>query len=183
MSVPTKTSCHLSYRSLFLNLEIAALTLLSQLVHLFLPGKLPLEFHLCSGTDPAENGDLTRKNIPLVLIFLTSIIVNNYVPIRVRHYQLKYDKKDRDRSYSFNLSDLTTTLTMIVCTSLATIPMFVQYTFAPIKLNLKPYNLIVFSFQMLIPRGVAFFILVMYYIRNKTLRVNIWRSLKETLEN
>ena len=78
---------------------------MSQVVYLCLPGKLPLEFHLCAGSDPDEGGLPPRANLPLVLVYLISLLINIAIPIRIRYYQVKYEKKDRDKSYSFNLTD------------------------------------------------------------------------------
>jgi hypothetical protein len=44
-------------RSLFANTWILFFTLVSQTAQMLLPGKLPLEYHLCHGSDPDEFGE------------------------------------------------------------------------------------------------------------------------------
>jgi hypothetical protein len=155
------------------------LTSLSQFVHLFLPGKLPLEFHMCAGSDPDEGGFLPRRNIPLVFVYGLSLLINIALTIRIRLYQIKYDKRDNDKSYSFNLTDLTTGLTVIVCVSLSTSSLLIQYSIVPANMNVYPYYILVQFIQLFLPTFVTSLVMLMYFYRNKVIRTTIWRSLKE----
>jgi hypothetical protein len=59
-------------------------SVISQAAHMLLPGKLPLEFHLCNGSDPDEVSRVARKNVPLLAVFAVTLVVNTFVPIRIR---------------------------------------------------------------------------------------------------
>ena len=154
---------------------------LSQFVHFFLPGKLPLEFHLCAGTNPDEDDFTARRNIPLAIVLVLSLITNLVVPVRIRYHQVKYERRDQGRSFSLNMTDLTTGLTLVFFLTVAITPLFVQYSIIPANLNKYPNYLYVPGFQIVFPKVFAFIVLVTYFARNNLLRTTISRQLKEDL--
>lgn len=162
-----------------MNMVITGFAFLSQAVHMYLPGKLPLEFYLCTSSDPDEGNPEPRRNIATFLVFFVTLVLNIVVPIKMRLYQLGYKKNERVTTFIHNMTDLTTTIAMIISCGFLFASLFVQYTFKPERLNIYPNYIIVHLIQMLIPRLVVFCVMLCYYLRNKTLRATIWRALKE----
>ena len=80
------------YRSYFVNIWVISFSFMSQLVFNILPGRHPLEYHLCTGTDPALQSDLIKVNITLFDVYFVSVILNILIPIKIHIYQVKNNK-------------------------------------------------------------------------------------------
>jgi hypothetical protein len=68
---------------------VVSFAFLSQLVYHILPGRQPLEYHLCAGTNPVLESDEIKVNITLYAIYILSAILNVVIPIKIRRYQIK----------------------------------------------------------------------------------------------
>ncbi len=77
------------YRSYFVNIWVVSFSFLSQLVFNILPGRQPLEYHLCTGTDPALQSDLIKVNITLFAVYIISMILNIAIPIKIHLFQIR----------------------------------------------------------------------------------------------
>ena len=167
-------------RKLFVNIWIPVFGMLSQVVHWILPGKRPLEYHLCSGSDPDEVQLESRRNLPLLVTYLFTLAVNILVPARIRHYQLT--QKTFKKEFNLNLTDLTTNLAILIFVGLSSSSILIQYQIIPANLNKYPYYIQTYMLQILIPKLVTLIVMITYYYRNASLRVTVWRSLKESLD-
>ena len=83
---------------------------MSQSVYQILPGRRPLEFHFCTGTNPNLDSDLIKVNYTLFSVFVLSLIVNIFIPITIKLYRMKNHKSFDDEHIS--LTDLTTNIYM-----------------------------------------------------------------------
>ena len=152
---------------------------------MILPGKLPLEFHLCNGTNPDQIYSENRINYPLFVTFIVSLVINAFVPVKIRRYQLKNKGSsniDHDNS-STNLTDLTTNTIMVVSLSFAIVNLFLQYRIKPVNMNVFPYNYYTFLIQIPIPKLITLGIMLTYYMRHSPLRVTILREISQALES
>ena len=162
-----------------MNIWITSVGLLSQVAHIILPGKLPLEFHLCTGLDPDQGHLEPRRNIPLLATYLFTLAVNILVPLRIRFSQHKRAKESRELNR--NLTDLTTSLAIVISLGSLTTSLFAQYQIIPANLNIYPFYIHTYLVQIVLPRLVTLFVMLTYYYRNAALRTTIWRSFKESL--
>jgi hypothetical protein len=80
--------CSLS-RSIFVNIWVVSFAFLSQLIYHILPGRQPLEFHLCTGTNPLLESNEIKINFTLYGVFILSAVLNVTIPIKIRRYQIK----------------------------------------------------------------------------------------------
>ena len=150
---------------------------------MILPGKLPLEFYLCNGTDPDQIYSENRMNYPLLVTYIVSLVINAYVPIKIRHYQVKNKEspnQDSDHS-STNLTDLTTNTILVIFLSCTVASMFAQYRIKPVNLNLYPYHLYTYLVQIIFPKVIALGITLTYYLRHSPLRVTILREISQSM--
>ncbi len=92
---------HLCFRSYFMNIWIISMSFLSQLVFNILPGRQPLEFHLCAGTDPVLESNEIKVNIILFAVYFLSAILNSVIPIQIHHFRLKSNKSCHSRGTLF----------------------------------------------------------------------------------
>ena len=171
-----------NHRSLFLNIVFPTLTVLSQTVHMFAAGKLPLELHMCAGSDPDQGfpeRQPPRINIPLLTTYIVSIVVNFGVPFRIRFYQLMRSNKAKDKYTSINMTDLTTSLAIIITLSSLVIFMLGQYRITPANLNKYPHYITTYWVQLLTPKLGTLIVMLTYFYRNKALRGTVWRAAKE----
>ena len=153
---------------------------------MILPGKLPLEFHLCNGTNPDQIYPENRMNYPLLVTYIVSLIINAFVPVKIRHYQLKNkgasSNKVSDHS-STNLTDLTTNSLLVVFISCIIASLFMQHRITPANLNFYPNYFYTLLFQILLPKLMAFGAMLTYYLRNRPLRVTMLRESSQALES
>jgi len=146
---------------------------------MILPGKLPLEFYLCNGTNPDQIYPENRMNYPLLITFIVSLVINGFVPVKIRRYQMKNKgtslSKDTDHS-STNLTDLTTNTILLVVISCAVASLFSQYRIKPANLNFYPNYYYTLLVQIFVPKLLAVGAMLTYYLRNSPLRVTMLRE-------
>ena len=113
-----------NFRSQFLNTWILTFSFLSQFVFVFLPGKQPLEYHLCSGSNPKAANQGVKYHYIFFIVYLVSILLNTLIPIRF-YFHRRIEKKARHKFTSasrknFNdedlkiLTDLTTSICIVL---------------------------------------------------------------------
>jgi ABC-type Fe3+-siderophore transport system permease subunit len=54
---------------------------------MFLPGKQPLEYHLCSGTNPRVGNQDVKSHVIIFAVYYISILLNILIPIRIYIFQ------------------------------------------------------------------------------------------------
>ena len=155
--------------------------LISQSVYQILPGRRPLEFHFCSGTNPSLDADLTKVNYTLFSVCILSLIINILIPITTKLYRMKNQKSFDDEHIS--LTDLTTNIYMFFITGLNVSSLAGLNTIKnPAFLNQYPYYIFVYLFQLFFPSCNICFLTLIYYFRHKPLRNCIIRNIKERIE-
>ena len=71
------------FRSQFLNIWALTFSFLSQFVYMYLPGKQPLEYHLCSGSNPKADTQAVKYHLIVFFVYFISILVNTLIPVRI----------------------------------------------------------------------------------------------------
>ena len=158
--------------------------MLSNFVFLMVPGKDPTEFHLCSGTNPKLNTNLTKHHIHLYSVYTISILVNTILPIAIATYRCKNLKEAHlmPSKWHFKpefITDLTTSFSIVALMG-ANLRTFVASHFTdPDLMNAQPVR--VHLAQLFVPNFVGLIIFIVFYIRNKSLRLGVLRAIKEAL--
>ena len=73
----------LFFRSQFLNTWALTFSFLSQFVYMYLPGKQPLEYFLCSGSNPKADTQVVKYHLIVFIVYFISILVNTLIPLRI----------------------------------------------------------------------------------------------------
>ncbi len=154
---------------------------MTQFIYQVLPGRRPLEFHFCSGTNPNLDPDITKVNYTLFSVFIFSLIVHIAIPIKIKLYQMKNEKGFDDDHLS--LTDLTTNISIffiigINVSSLAGLNIIKN----PSLINQYPNYIFTYIFQLFFPSFNICVLTLIYYFRHKPLRNCIIRNIKEHLE-
>ena len=89
---------------MFVNIWVISFSILTQSVFYLWPGRQPLEYYLCTGTDPALDSDNVKVNITLFSVYVLTIFFNIAIPIRIRLYQIKHHKSFQNEGIGFFLS-------------------------------------------------------------------------------
>ena len=145
------------------------------------PGRLPLEFHLCAGSDPAEDSKEIKINVSLAAVYVVSVVINVVVPIKIRMFQIQNKSSQNVSNKSENLTDLTTSISTILLLGVAVASLVLTFRTNPSNLKTFPNYLFTLLLQVLTPNLVGLFIVLTYYFRHKPLRTTVLRSVKDSI--
>ena len=173
---------------MFLNIWVVAFANLSQFVYMFLPGKQPMEYHLCTGTNPKEDFQDIKYHTVIYIVYAISIFVNLTMPIKIAINQNKNkslqnaDKKFYNFSNSKfeSLTDLTTSICIVLLMAAHLNTFVAAYKRDPDLLNVQPIR--VYIAQLFLPNFVGLVIMAIYFYRNKNLRNGLVRALQESFQ-
>ena len=163
---------------MLLNLWSIMFGLVSQSVYLMLPGRQPLEFHLCAGTNPDEGSLRPKINANILVVYVSSLIIHFVIVGKLKLY--RSCSKER-MSETQTLTDLTTSLAMIILMGVIVASLTVTADLDPVTLNFYPKYILIQLTQVFSPNMVTFGIMVVYYCRNGRMRQTLLRALKESL--
>jgi uncharacterized membrane protein len=174
-----------AFRSLFLNIWVVAFANLSQFVYMFLPGKQPMEYHLCTGTNPKEDSQDIKYHTVIYAVYTISIIANLCIPIKIaiNNHKHKSMPNANKKLYNFRnsefeyLTDLTTSVCIVLLMAAHLNTFVVAYKRDPDLLNAQPIR--VYITQLFLPNFVGLAIMAVYFYRNKNLRDGLVRALQE----
>ena len=72
-----------NFWNFFLNILSLGLSSLSQIIYELLPGRMPINFFICIGTDPKKFEDIPRK-IKKFIQFIGAICIVLYIALRIK---------------------------------------------------------------------------------------------------
>ena len=175
--------------SFFLNIWILAFCFFSQFVYLYLPGHQPVIYHLCCGTAPSRNMELSRKiNFVLAAIQTASIVLHGSLKIYIFVFKEKKvdelgelgdERNNKLKLYlaKFSLfSFVRNFIHLIIFAFFAIVGGKVNNMFS-VQANIYPNNLFVHSFFLICPNVVFSIGAVMYYLKSKLIRKTLWREI------
>ncbi len=176
------------FRHRFLNLWMVSFSTLSHFVFMILPGKQPMEFHLCTGSDPNKDSKEIKYHIIVYTAYAVSIIINTIMPIKIALF--KYRKKQAMKNQTtpdsntcvvefHSLTDLTTSICIVILMGANLNTFFSSYLPDPDFLNTQPVR--IYLRQLFIPNFVGVVAMTIYFIRNDNLRFGVVRTIKEYL--
>jgi len=176
-----RESTYISFhcRSGFINIWSIVFGFATQFVYFMMPGRHPLEVHLCAGTNPELDSQQTKINVNILTVYIISLVVNVVIAIRIRIFRSKNLRYSPTEAH--NLTDLTTSLSMIAMMSVIVSSLVFAADIKPASLNTYPYYFTFPMVQLISPNLVTFSVMVTYYSRNKTMRSILLRNLKESM--
>jgi hypothetical protein len=171
--------------STFVNLWIISFSLISQFVYVFLPGRQPLNFYICSGSFEANSYyKLAKKtNWSALIVQVISILLHIFVNIRVKRYKkvtqvTSFQHLEILYTEKRNITDIVTTASNVISMGMSSIIVVSFNSISPEQANLYPYHLIVYFFHLVVPFVIYSCISLMYYIRQPIMRKTLLREVR-----
>jgi len=171
-------------RSFFTTTWIVGFSFLNQCVFMFLPGKLPLEFRLCSGVKQLEEGQ-TKINFSLITTSLLTILINTILPAAI--YFLRFKGKMQEITFSYKkaqtlaMYSCTTTLFSGIITILNAGTQFISYKINQDRINLPRFHNLTHIIQMVLPQLSHFLVVMCYFLSNSSLRKGLPKAIYENI--
>ena len=178
--------CHL------INIVTTFFACLSQVVFIFLPGKFPFTYYVCTGTDPRLIKGTTKLNIFLPFTFLANLVAYIFVFVKIKIYasrdpiptiQAVGSSKPLPSLLDFilktSLADLTIMAVVIVCTTIIQTLFNILNSLSPEKLGTYPYNHLYHIFQLVIPAILHFLILLFNFVGHRHMSKTVWLEILE----
>ena len=174
----------------FYNLATFVLSVLSEFVLQFLPGKEPLTIYICSGNDPRlYDNQNVKKNHPINLLVSTWLFTYCFTLARIRTYKSKEAKAFASQSLAqiqknsvfkqISTTSLSNLLVILFCMViiigglLLTIHVnSLHYT----QLNVFPNYIIFFFVHHEFPFLILGLFLAIYFYKNKSLRNTVYQE-------
>lgn len=179
--------------SCFINIWVVIFSYTSSFVFIYLPGKQPINYYICTGKNPHDDlKQNTKFNIPFIILAGLALPIHIYSGFKIYRYKKKYNKKNLSGiSIQNNIVHKTfegqpvTDFTSIAVT-LAVLVMFL-YIFVrvartdPQDLSIFPNYLFVYWINLANGPIVSLILIILTYIRNEKMRKIMYRELKDFL--
>jgi len=144
-----------------------AFSVANEFVFALLPGRMPMEYQLCAGTDPLEVAD-QKINLPLLATYLVTLVVNGVVPFVIYSTKVKDHARNvyaRYRVQTLTLYSFTASAVIVVTMSVSMLTILVPYRInqnrvVEAKFHVWAYLLTVFG----------------YLVKHASLRKGLWRT-------
>jgi hypothetical protein len=170
----------------------------TQFVFVFLPGRQPLNYYVCSNklkVSLIDEPDF-KLNWQLTFLQLFSLFLHVFANVRIKLYKVKQERsvfvisnldhnKNGDISSIDNraISDFVTNVLAVLATSSFGITTSLVNWTSPKMFNVYPYYLIVYFMHFVVPFLITGTIALLYYIRHPPLRKTIYREIKLRFKN
>ena len=174
---------------LFLNISIAMFTFISQVIHLMSPGPSAPNFFVCIGSFPGDClNQPAKKNYPLTLILVFSLLVYSVVGSRYFYYKYWTSKQGFVKSsttsfsLSFNKNTLVsfTTSGIILFNLSLCILVLKKINNVELKaLNEYPNDIWFYALHLTLPSSSQAVTVLVYFVKTKDLRRHVWVALCE----
>jgi len=172
---------------IFINIWIVFFGLLSQFVFVYLPGRQPLNFYICTGLDPhiAEADLAVKKNFVFNVILLLSIFLQAKVAHKFITHRMKMDSLS---SYAYidnfrkeNFYDFLICLTFLAITVIYGYLLVSINYLEPALLNDYPNYLLMYALNFGFPLFSCSAFSVLFYAKNHHMRSTLWEELQEII--
>jgi hypothetical protein len=177
----------------YINILIAILAILSQIIFLFTPGKNPYFYYMCTGEDPSHLGKTKINYIfqsSFVILFfvysfvlLKKILFNSKTVVPTLSYQLTHQNQSLPSTIENVAKTMLASFGTLATTVFAVLP--IMYSSLVLnatdteKLSTFPYyDLIQFHLHVC-PSIIASLLVISYYLSHRKLRLAAFREMKE----
>jgi hypothetical protein len=189
------SSLHDGFWCIFINIAMIFINLISQFAYQFLPGRNPLNIHICAGyLDRALLSKSVKINYPTYCNSLLCFTIYIFVATRVFFHRQKNSVQQiqpigQNRSFSLppvlnqilntSFANFVTVAIALVFTISAAVFPIVLNVSDPNKLNFSPY----YQIYNAAIHGQTFFGMAagasIYYLRKKTMRLTVFREIHD----
>jgi hypothetical protein len=177
----------------FLNIWTASFSFISQSAFVYLPGRQPLNYYICTGKISSEDLETPLKiNRILGLTGVTSVLVHIVIAAKIYRFKHKVGITEEDlvvescgRRSNFvkslekqSLTDMTTTLFNFIGVAATVTLLSKMYSINPVEVNLYPNYLYVYLLHLVSPLVSMLTLSILYYARNASMRRTMFREAK-----
>jgi hypothetical protein len=179
----------------FINCWVNIFSFWPHFVFVFLPGREPMSYYVCVGRDPAEDDKLpTKLNITHYIVGYSSLAIHILMSLRIFWYKNKLKRSvgiaglDQKKLFlkTFEKNSLSnfTTLTCSLILTIAFGFLFLKYTQTePQNFNKFPDYVLVYWIQLINAPLMINLLIILSYIKSKTMRTVMIRETKEFFSN
>ena len=169
-------------------------SILTQFVYVFMPGKQPLHYYLCSQMlklSQLKDASPSKPNWQLTFLMMISFFLHIFANIKIRLYKRKQARsvsiisnsdhaKNSDISSMDNraLSDFVTSMLGVGAAFFFVIATSFINRIPPKKFNNYPYYLIYYFIHLIAPLFIYGTMLLAYYFHHPPLHKTIYRQMK-----
>lgn len=169
--------------STYINMWVISFCALSQFVFVFMPGRQPINFYICSGLEPESDKSIPKKfNLILNVIPFLSLAIHVGTHLRIYLYKKTFQNeiegtKEEDQNYA------TFSIKMFLVVIFIINAILNQHLndFDPEAMNFYPGNVFVYFMHLFWPLILASAVLL-YFITNIQMRVTVARKIKELIQ-
>jgi hypothetical protein len=178
----------------FINRWVNIFSFWPQFVFVYLPGRQRIGYYICAGRDPAEDYALpTKSNITHYIIVCSSLAIHILVSLRIFFYKNKIKNNIDDISCiqkntilktleKQSITDFVTVTTGFISAFIFAYVFFKYSQIEPKNFNQYPYYLFVYWVQLFNAPITTIFLLILYYIKKKSMRTIMIREVNEFLK-
>ncbi len=167
-----------TFWNLFLTICIKMVALLLQFSIVWLPGRQPIYYYLCTGTDPDIDIRPFNKLFNIQGLCLITVVVHIVAIVRIQLFRrgkvnpggLQVDKSD-------DLTDLTTSICLSVVFSLNFVFLWIANALPGNHYNLYPYYYFEYFFRLCWPSLFSGLMMTFYICRHKEYRLYLKKLL------
>lgn len=163
---------------------MAAFSLANEFTFAFLPGRMPMEYQLCAGTNPLLVAE-QKINMPLLVTYFITLVVNAVVPFKIYNAKVRdkgrnpQNTRTRYRVQSLGLYSFSTSLVIVVTMSLSMLTILIPYRINQNRAIEAEFHSTVYLLTILLPQLTVILTIVGYLTKHKSLRKGLWRSTLE----
>ena len=181
---------------LFINVSTATLSFISQIVYVWMPGRNPMGYYICTGKFPLSTIPLktpVKKNLPVVAVLVISCCTHIYTALKLRQSKRRdgdsAPKVLVDEKKSLKVFNVLTDKHMLASFTSNIISLgslvaayLIAYTFNKIEpqdLNTFPNYIFVYFWHHWMPQISFFGTIIIYYGRHQALKSAVVREVYE----
>ena len=176
----------------FINISTLSLSLISQLIFIWMPGRNPIGYYICLGNFPVPKSSIpvpVKVNTPLLALLALSGCIHIYTGIKRRQAKLaivpNVEIVTEQRNSIFNvltdkdmLANYTSNIISLVWISVGGVVAYLLNKTKPQDLSKYPNYLVLLFWTMAMPQILSYGTIIIYYSHHKNLRKNVLKEVK-----
>lgn len=160
---------------------VVSFSFVNEFVYGFLPGRMPMEYQICAGTNPLEVAE-QKINLPLCVTYLITLVVNATVPLKIYTARLKETPKNvsiRQGVQSLGMYSFTTSVVLVITMSFSMLALLYPYKINQERAVWPKFHTLTFLLSIVLPQLTAISTIVGYLLKHKSLRKGLLRNALE----